>query len=99
MHVIWNKKYNTLERTLGITKVGFTADLVFFVCYFHCAQHRVLCLTLTASSLAGFLSPGPRAEGQSKLFSAPPHHNLSHAFGVNEHGPDQAAPGFPNVSE
>lgn len=76
---------------------GFLTDL-FYVCYFHGPQHRVLCLIPTTSSSAGSLFPGPPAEEQSKLFSDPPPHNWSHEPAVNEHGSVRGAPDFPSVS-
>lgn len=66
--IIWQLKYRTVGRALS-------SDLVFYACYFLCRWHRVPFLTLTTSSSAGFPSPGPPAEVQSKLSSAPPHHN------------------------
>lgn len=68
--IIWQLKWK--KRTVGRT---LSSDLVFYACYFLCRWHRVLFLTLTTSSSAGFPSPGPPAEVQSKLSSAPPHHN------------------------
>ena len=78
---------------------GLETYLVFYACYFHYTQHKVLCLTLTASSSAGLPSPGPPAEVQSKPSSAPPHHSYIHSFVANELGSERGAPDSPSVSE
>lgn len=89
-----------IDYILGMNKLlkWLPADLAFYACYYLCQQQRVLCLKQTISSSADCPSPGPPAEVQSKLFSAPPHHNLSLAFAANVLCSGQDAPDFPGIS-
>lgn len=89
-----------VDHTLGMNKlfILLSSDLAFYACYYLCQQQRVLCLKKTISSSADRPSPGPPAEVQSKLFSAPLHHNWSLAFAANVLCSDQDAPDFPSIS-